>query len=210
MLSRITLLIVLATITTQSVSAQTRTHRRRGALLGGLAGAAIGVAIGDRGNNETAGALIGGAVGAIAGGTIGDAKDRQIDHNRIYHREHGQAHHWNTRPVPVSPQHAPQVHHQNFQGYSVPSQIQPPAIPQRMVQPEMLEPLTSHEVLAMVHNGLSEAMVIDQIRFRGMDRPLRVADLIGLHQQGVSEPILDAMQVSYPYTNGYPTGVPIR
>lgn len=43
--------------------------------LGGLAGAALGVAIGDKGNNETAGVLIGAAASVFAGATIGNQKD---------------------------------------------------------------------------------------------------------------------------------------
>lgn len=195
MLSRITLVIVLATITVQSASAQTRTNRRRGALLGGLAGAAIGVAIGDKGNNETAGALIGGAVGAIAGGTIGDAQDRRIDHDRIYHSGFAPNPHWNATPVEVHSPHGSQFHHPGFQGNPIHAPIQPPVIHQQPIQP-----LTTHDVVAMVRSGLSENLVINQIRYRGMDQPLRVSDLIGLHQQGISEPILDAMQVSHPYT----------
>ena len=54
-------LLLIVAMTTE-VSAQNRSHRRRGIILGGLAGAALGVAIGDKGNNETAGALIGAAV----------------------------------------------------------------------------------------------------------------------------------------------------
>ena len=71
------LLLIVALAT--EVSAQNRTHRRRGIILGGLAGAALGVAIGDKGNNETAGALIGAAAGAIAGGAIGNQKDQRIE-----------------------------------------------------------------------------------------------------------------------------------
>ncbi len=71
-------LLLIVAMTTE-VSAQNRSHRRRGIILGGLAGAALGVAIGDKGNNETAGALIGAAAGAIAGGAIGNQKDQRIE-----------------------------------------------------------------------------------------------------------------------------------
>lgn len=61
------------------VSAQNRTHRRRGIIFGGIAGAALGVAIGDKGNNEAAGAIIGAAAGAFAGAAIGNQKDQLIE-----------------------------------------------------------------------------------------------------------------------------------
>ncbi|KAA1257663.1 hypothetical protein LF1_01510 [Rubripirellula obstinata] len=188
MKSRFTLLIVLIVISAQAATAQfsldpRHRNRRGGALLGGLAGAAIGVAIGDRGNNETAGALIGGAVGAVAGGAIGDAKDRRINHNRIYHSNHHSNFH--------SGHHSPQ--------YVVPGHsIHPPVYNVEPVHPtpagNYVQPLTTHDVVTMVRSGLSEMMVINQIRYRGMAVPLSVSELIGLHQQGISEPILEAMQ----------------
>tara|TARA_R110002111_G_scaffold216537_1_gene279111 strand:- start:93 stop:392 length:300 start_codon:yes stop_codon:yes gene_type:complete len=46
----------------------------------------------------------------------------------------------------------------------------------------------------MVQAGISESMVIAQIRHHGMQQNLRVQDIITLHQQGISEPILQAMQ----------------
>lgn len=72
------LILLLVAMGTEA-SAQNRSHRRRGIILGGLAGAALGVAIGDKGNNETAGALIGATAGAIAGGAIGHQKDQRIE-----------------------------------------------------------------------------------------------------------------------------------
>jgi len=48
-----------------------------GAVLGGLAGAGVGAAIGEHNDNALAGALIGGAAGTIGGAIVGDG----IDHN---------------------------------------------------------------------------------------------------------------------------------
>lgn len=198
MKSRFTLLVVLVVITAQAAQAQSRRNRRGGALLGGLAGAAIGAAIGDKGNNETAGALIGGAVGAVAGGAIGDAKDREIDHNRVYHsNHHSNFHSGHHQPHYVVPGH---------QTYPYPVYNVEPVYPQTVVPyapypthagspaGNYVQPLTTHDVVTMVRSGLSEMMVIKQIRYRGMAEPLRVSELIGLHQQGISEPILEAMQ----------------
>lgn len=114
-----------ATWFSQSASAQ-HTGRRRGAILGGLAGAALGVAIGDRGDNETAGALIGGAAGAVAGGIIGNQRD-------IQRRNFQQRGHAGTFPAPVyqnpgfAPAHPPLHHTQHQPGpiFSSPTPNQP-------------------------------------------------------------------------------------
>ncbi len=54
-----------------------QTYTQRGALVGGLSGAALGAIAAD---NSGAGALVGGAIGASAGAALGHAKDRR------YHR----------------------------------------------------------------------------------------------------------------------------
>lgn len=198
MKSRFTLLIVLIVISAQAATAQfsldpRHRNRRGGALLGGLAGAAIGVAIGDRGNNETAGALIGGAVGAVAGGAIGDAKDRRINHNRIYHsNNHSNFHSGHHTPQYVVPGHS--IHPPVYNVDPVYPTPGPPLATYPTPAGNYVQPLTTHDVVTMVRSGLSEMMVINQIRYRGMAVPLSVSELIGLHQQGISEPILEAMQ----------------
>ena len=82
MTNRIFLGLLLVATIGDFVAAQNRTHRRRGIILGGLAGAALGVAIGDKGDNETAGALIGAAAGAFAGGAIGNQKDQRLEQEK--------------------------------------------------------------------------------------------------------------------------------
>jgi len=63
-------LIALAAVAMALPSCETYT--KRGALVGGLGGAAIGGIAGGR-----KGALIGGAAGAIGGAVLGDMKDRR-------------------------------------------------------------------------------------------------------------------------------------
>lgn len=58
-----------------------QTHTQRGALHGGLGGAAIGAAVAGDGNRAE-GALIGGAIGSAAGAAVGSGKDRR---HRHYH-----------------------------------------------------------------------------------------------------------------------------
>lgn len=177
MLKRFSILALLVAFVAVNVNAQT--HRRRGALLGGLAGAAIGAAIGDKGNNETAGALIGGAVGAVAGSSIGAQKDARIQHNQVYHS----GHHYT---YPVHPQPQPQP-------YYPPTYVQPAPQPV-IVAPRQPGPVTPEDVVAMARSGLSEAMIIQQIQYNGVLRPLTVSEVIQMHQLGVSEPIITAMQ----------------
>jgi outer membrane lipoprotein SlyB len=49
-------------------------------------------------------------------------------------------------------------------------------------------------VVAMAHHGLSDTVIINQIRQRGFAETLRVADIIALHEQGVSEGVIAALQ----------------
>ena len=71
----ITFFAVLALPTIGTAQVQTQ----RGAVVGGLSGAAIGAIIGDNNNEAGAGAAIGGVVGAVAGGILGNATDQEIN-----------------------------------------------------------------------------------------------------------------------------------
>ena len=75
-------LLVIAALPLSSASAQYRTQR--GSVLGGLAGAAAGVAIGEHNDKPVAGALIGGAVGMVAGAALGNSQDRRAAEQRAY------------------------------------------------------------------------------------------------------------------------------
>lgn len=54
--------------------------------------------------------------------------------------------------------------------------------------------VTNEEVVNMVRAGVNEDLVINQVRTRGMMRPLQSADLITLQNQGVSPRVIQAMQ----------------
>ncbi len=62
-----------------------QTHTQRGAVAGGLSGAAIGAVAADDGRRGE-GALIGGAIGAAAGAAIGSGKDRRYGNHRHNYR----------------------------------------------------------------------------------------------------------------------------
>ena len=65
---------LLALIVPSTVFAQAQT--KRGAAVGGLAGAVVGGLIGDKNNEAGAGAAIGGVLGAVTGGVLGNAADQ--------------------------------------------------------------------------------------------------------------------------------------
>ena len=189
MFKRTVIVALLAAFFAAETQAQFRTHRRRGAIIGGVAGAAIGAAIGDKNDNELAGALIGGAVGAAAGGAIGNQKDRRIEHNYRYHN--GQRYY--VQPVQPAPTY---VHPHT---YHVPTEVHVPApavTPAPAIVPTTPagHPITPEDVFTMVRSGLSDSTIITQIQVNGVSRSLGVSEVINLHQQGVSEAVLQAMQ----------------
>lgn len=56
------------------------------------------------------------------------------------------------------------------------------------------------DVINMTRSGLSDSVIINQINQRGVQYTLQVPDIISLHQQGVREQVITAMQQA-------PTGV---
>ena len=54
--------------------------------------------------------------------------------------------------------------------------------------------MTISQVLGMTKNGVSDAVIINHINQHGVQQRLEVSDVILLHQQGVSEPVLTALQ----------------
>lgn len=70
-------LAAFAFLATFAACSQPLSHRERGALIGGGAGAAGGALIGGITGAPGTGALIGGAAGAVGGGLVGDEKDRR-------------------------------------------------------------------------------------------------------------------------------------
>ncbi len=186
MINRMILSALLVAVVVADANAQNRFHRRRGAILGGLAGAALGVAIGDKGGNETAGALIGGAVGAFAGGSIGNQKDRRIED----HYRHAQQ----TRVY--RQQLSQQQSNADWQAQQFAQQQMAQEQRQRQEQQQASRALSIEDVVTMVGSGLAESTIVQYVRVNGVQYPLRVADIISLHDQGVSEAIINAMQTA--------------
>jgi len=152
--------LILPVIIAQSLPAQD--HAGRGAVLGGVGGAALGAAIGENNDEPLAGAIIGGALGMITGATIGKSMDQEEARYRAIQQQRA----WQLqRAVSVS------------------------------------------DVVTMTHNRLSDSVIIGHIQQNGVQRRLEVADIISLHQQGVSEAVISAMQRA-PLATCAPAAVP--
>jgi len=70
--------IFLTVLALSAAGCRSPFYADHGALLGGLAGAGIGAAVGDHNNNALAGALIGGAAGTLTGAVVGNGIDNDI------------------------------------------------------------------------------------------------------------------------------------
>lgn len=173
MKNQIRLLAILA-ITASTLSntqvAHGQARTRDGATAGGVAGAIIGGIIGHQNDETPEGALIGGAVGAITGGLIGRAQDDEIQRQRYYQQQQA-----NYR--------AQQQAHYNAQQQQYAQQ-------QQIVNAGV----TVADVTNMSRSGLSDAVIISHLNARGIQRRLEVSEIITLHQQGVSEYVITAMQ----------------
>ncbi len=203
MTQRIIIAALFVAFIAAEADAQNRRYRRRGAILGGLAGAAIGVAIGDKGNNETAGALIGGAVGAIAGGTIGNQRDRRIEHNQRYHSGYYRTdrHYYQGQ------------HFQGQQGYQPGYNNLQPAYPayRQPVNPQYgsidteptIRPVTVNDVIQMRNRGLDDATMIRHLQVHGVAVKPTVSQIIDMHEQGVSERVIAVMQGDPAFATDY-------
>lgn len=73
------------TMVTSMTSCADGPNARRGTVIGGLGGAAVGGIIGNQSGRALEGAAIGAGVGALAGNAIGDSQDRRY-YRRGYYR----------------------------------------------------------------------------------------------------------------------------
>jgi hypothetical protein len=56
--------------------------------------------------------------------------------------------------------------------------------------------VSKQDVITMFRNSMSETLIIQQIQLHGVSRKLSIADVIELHEMGISEEIITAMQTS--------------
>lgn len=173
---------VVGPTTAHAQFAPPRTGQQRGATVGGLAGAAIGAVIGDHNDEAGAGAAIGAAIGAVTGGVLGNASDKE----RVYGIQQRRA-----VPSGYSNVYRGGVSRPASVPVGVPvgrvaSVVTPAPVPQTTVSP--------FDVVNMSRSGLSDNIIISQLRNRGLSQTLSVSDIISLHNSGVSEAVITTMQ----------------
>ncbi len=125
--------------------------------------------------NTQRGAAVGGIVGAIAGGIIGDHNDKAgagaLIGGAVGAVAGGVIGNAKDKEV-------------QYQRYQVQQQA---VVTQRQA-------VSVTDVVQMSRSGLSDSLIINQINARGVTHRLEVPDIISLHQQGVSEVVISAMQ----------------
>jgi len=191
---RITIGVLLIAAIAHEASAQNRTYRRRGVILGGLAGAALGVAIGDKGNNETTGALIGAAAGAIAGGAIGNQKDQRIEQEMLYRSGYyggnapgltppPQAYR-SSEPVIPSPRSLPR----GYLSRGVRHQAAVPAYNQPYIYPQGRSYLAPERSITGVDEPHQPRQVV--LEPQSIVGPVTMDDLLSMTRSGASQPLI--------------------
>ncbi|TWT73194.1 glycine zipper domain-containing protein [Allorhodopirellula solitaria] len=145
-------------------SAQAQNNTQRGATLGGLTGAIAGAIIGENNDEAGAGAAIGGAIGVVAGGLLGNANDKDAAYQSQQYAQQRQIQQQQMATTTYTPQTVPT----GAVSYS--------------------------DVIAMCRSGVSQTVIMNQISTRGLQRRPAVSDIISLHEQGVNETIISAMQ----------------
>jgi hypothetical protein len=65
---------------------------------------------------------------------------------------------------------------------------------QQQAQQQALRAVSPQDVVMMTQNGVDPQIIITQIHRNGVTRRIEVSDVISLHQQGVSEPVINALQ----------------
>jgi hypothetical protein len=59
----------------------------------------------------------------------------------------------------------------------------------------------------MSRTGVSDSVIMSQMQARGIQRRLEVSDIISLHQQGISDTVISAMQAA-PLASNLPQNIP--
>ncbi len=131
--------------------------------------------------NTTGGAAVGGAAGAIIGGIIGHQNDETPEGAIIGGVVGAVA--GGLMGKAKDQQIARDQYYQN-QIYQQQQQLN-----------QMSKPCVAvNDVVTMCRSGLSDQVVINYLNTNGVERQLTVSEIINLHQQGVSENVITAMQ----------------
>lgn len=166
---------------------RSHTNTKRGALLGGAAGAAVGGIVGNQKDRAGKGALIGGAIGAIAGAAIGNERDKQNARQAQVHQYY--AHPTYTHPAAVHPTYP---HHPAHSNQTV--HVTPQTFPNTPSVHGVRRPVSVSEVINMSRSGVGESVIISHIRTNGVQTRPTTNDIVLMAQQGVTNPVIAAMQ----------------
>lgn len=140
--------------------------------------------------NQQRGATLGGLAGAIAGGLIGDHNDEAGAGAAIGGVVGAVA----GGILGNAADKEAEMARQRAAYYR--AQQQQYAAQQQAVT--MQSAVTLPDVISMSRSGLSDQVIINQVRQRGFVGTLAVSDIIALHQQGVSETVITSLQSAGP------------
>lgn len=140
-------------------------------------------------NHRNAGTAIGGVAGALAGAAIGDHNDEPLAGALI-----GGAVGMVTGAIV---------------GNAKDNEIQrAQAAQQYRYQQQMKGAVSTYDITMMVRSGISPQVIVNQMHQYGVQKRPEVSDIIWLHQQGVPEEIITAMQSAPVGSPGYVTSGP--
>lgn len=142
------------------------------------------------------GAGLGGAAGAIIGGVIGHQNDETAEGALIGGAVGAVAGGVMGRGRDNA--EADAYRYQQWQYYNS----------QQQYQQQYQRAASLSDVIVMSRNGLSDAVIMNHIQLHGVQQRLTVQDVISLHQQGVSEPVISCMQ-SARVAGGYAVASPV-
>jgi uncharacterized membrane protein len=136
----------------------------------------------------TQGAAVGGATGAIIGGIIGHQNDETPEGALIGGAVGAIAGGLLGRSQ--DNQIARERYNQQ-QAYNRGRYVQQQTVQQQTV---MSSGVCMSDVISMSRSGLSEQLIINHVNAKGVQRRLEVSEIITMHQQGVSDYVISAMQ----------------
>lgn len=173
-------LLAAAAVAASACPAVAQSQTRHGAAVGGLAGAVIGGIVGHQNDEVPEGALIGGAVGAIAGGVLGHAKEASARRGPYYQ----------TQPV----YHTAPVYHAAPAYQAAPVYTVAPTVTTTTARVAVPRAFSVSDAITLTRSGVSDPVIINQIRTKGVIAAPEVNEVVLMHEQGVSDAVISVMQ----------------
>lgn len=133
--------------------------------------------------NTVKGAGVGGAAGAIIGGIIGNQKDKTPEGALI-----GGAIGAITGAAIGNSKDQEFRRVQEYQWQQQEYQAQ------QQYQQQLQRAVSMNDVISLTRSGVSDAVIIGQIQNGGVTSRIGVSEIIAMHQQGVRENVINAMQ----------------